>query len=287
MVTFVKNTGRRLAGSLRNGARVFEAWLLGPGHFSCNVCLRPVRAFRPLPDFYARELRKHGWPYSLEQAETCNAAQYTCPWCGSSDRDRLLAQYFRVYWKNRPPADVFRMIDFAPSKPLSACFRRTLAEKAPTAIYRTADLFASEVDDRVDLTDMKDYADSTWDFFVCSHVLEHVPDDRKALRELFRILKPGGTGLLLAPIILGLNAVDEDPTVTDSAERWRRFGQDDHVRLYSKAGFVERIGEAGFALEEWGTNDPNRVAEFRRNGIKPASVLYVASKRQARAENGL
>jgi SAM-dependent methyltransferase len=277
MVTFVKNTGRRFVGSLRKGAQVIEAWLLGPGKFSCNVCRRPVRSFRPLPAYYATELRKHGWPYSLDQAETCNAAQYTCPWCGSSDRDRLLALYFQRYCKERPPSATFRMVDFAPSKPLSAFFRRLLAEKAPGAIYRTADLFAAGVDDRVDLTDMKEYADGTWDFFVCSHVLEHVADDRKAIRELHRILKPGGAGLLLVPIILGLSATDEDPSVTDPAERWRRFGQDDHVRVYSKDGFVGRIREAGFELREV-TGDSLGGDELKRLGIAPRSVLYVAQK---------
>jgi SAM-dependent methyltransferase len=277
MVTFVKDAGRRLAGSLSKGAMVCQAWLLGPGQYSCNVCLRPVRAFRPLPEFYAQEMRKHGWPYAIEQSETCNAAQYSCPWCGSSDRDRLLALHCQMHWKDRPPGDSFRMIDFAPSKPLSAFFRRSLAEKTPAAVYRTADLFAAGVDDRIDLTDMKEYADASWDFFVCSHVLEHVADDRKALRELLRILKPGGVGLLLAPIIVGLAAIDEDPSITDPAERWRRFGQDDHVRVYSKDGFVSRIREAGFTVREM-TRDAFAAGAFTRFGICPKSVLYVAEK---------
>jgi SAM-dependent methyltransferase len=125
--------------------------------------------------------------------------------------------------------------------------------------------------------DMKIYADDQYDFFICSHVLEHVDDDKKALRELYRILKPGGQGILMVPVVLGLDEIDEDPAVVDEGERWRRFGGDDHVRLYSKAGFVERVTGAGFLVHQYGKEFFGEEL-LTQAGITGQSVLYVVEK---------
>src|SRR6188508_1256097 len=130
---------------------------------------------------------------------------------------------------------------FALLPQLTALIKNLATALNQNITYRSADLFMQEVDDRVDIMDMTIYPDKHFDFFVCSHMLEHVVDDRKALRELYRILKWGGQGILVVPIVLSIDEIDQDPSVTDVAERWRRFGQDDHVRLYSKQGFLRRI----------------------------------------------
>lgn len=126
------------------------------------------------------------------------------------------------------------------------------------------------------MTDLRIYQDRQFDVSICSHVLEHVADDRRALRELFRVLKPGGRGILMVPIILGLAGIDEDPAA-DVGERWRRFGQHDHVRLYWKADFTERVRSAGFVVHEY---DRRFFGEerFVRNGITRQSVLYMVEK---------
>ena len=245
------------------------------GRFVCNVCDRRVQVFVALPDYYLEHMRSAGYPYGLDQAETCHAASYSCPHCGAADRDRLIALYLADWFVALAgPATI---IDFAPSAPLSAFIRRRIATGPYVVSYRTADLHASGVDDVVDITAMPTYATGSVDLFLCSHVLEHVADDRAAMRELCRILKPGGQGLLLVPIVVGVDAIDEDPAVTDPAERWRRFGQDDHVRLYSKAGFVGRLREAGFAVRELGVGHfgAKRLAE---QGVAARSVLYVSDK---------
>jgi len=138
----------------------------------------------------------------------------------------------------------------------------------------------SDVDDKVDITNMPGYSDGQFDFFICSHVLEHVTDDAKALQELHRILRPGGKGIVMVPIILSLNQTQEDPTVEDEAERWRRFGQNDHVRLYSKNDFIKRIEQAGFRTHQLGEEYFGEEL-FRRSGITRQSVLYVAEKGMA------
>jgi ubiquinone/menaquinone biosynthesis C-methylase UbiE len=118
---------------------------------------------------------------------------------------------------------------------------------------------------------------NTFDGVICSHVLEHVPDDVEAMREIYRVLKPGGWAILMAPINLTRAEIDEDFTVEDIAERWRRFGQDDHLRVYSKKGYMGRVQESGFKLLELG-KDYFGEFELHRCGITQKSILYLGLK---------
>lgn len=262
---------KRSARALQARARALLA------KYDCPVCGTRVNAFRPLPEYYTENLEKYGWPYEVTEAETCNHLGYLCPNCEASDRDRLYAIYVKDYLQGLQPGSVIRIVDFAPSPPLSQFIRKEIAKSTQEISYRTADAFAANVDDTVDISDLKPYQDDHFDFFLCSHVLEHVIDDRKALRELHRILKNGGKGILMVPIILSINEIDEDPTVVDEGERWRRFGQDDHVRLYSKNGFLDRVREAGFTVYQYG-RDFFGEELFSRSGISAESVLYVVEK---------
>ena len=108
-------------------------------------------------------------------------------------------------------------------------------------------------------------------------VLEHVADDRKAMRELYRVTAPGGTGIVMVPLPFGVDSIDEDPWLTDEPERWRRFGQNDHVRLYSKSEFIARLREAGFEVSQlaathFGCDRLDQLA------ILHDSVLYLARR---------
>ena len=109
----------------------------------------------------------------------------------------------------------------------------------------TADLFNPRVMVSMDVTNIR-YPNHSFDVIYCSHVFEHVVDDRKAMREFRRVLKPGGWAILNVPITV--ERTFEDPTVIDPAERLRLFGQDDHVRCYGP-DYVDRLREAGFTVE--------------------------------------
>jgi SAM-dependent methyltransferase len=261
--------------SLKQRARALQtqARLINASHY-CPVCDSRVISFLPLPDFFRENQEKYGFPFTDNDAETCNTTAYLCPSCEASDRDRLYAIYLRDFLKNLGRGEI---VDFGPSAPLSAFIRRLIKAPGRNINYRTADLLTDNADDKVDITDLRSYENDRFDFFICSHVLEHVPDDRKALRELYRILKPGGKAILMAPIILCIDQIDEDPGITDEAERWRRFGQGDHIRLYSKSGFVGRVREAGFRVHELGKEHFGEEL-FKRAGISPQSVLYVVEK---------
>lgn len=244
--------------------------------YYCPVCANRINHFYPLPDFYFINAQKNGYPYKLEQAETLNYQNYSCPLCGASDRDRLYALYLKGYLASREMNEIIKIIDIAPSAPLSHFINNQIAYSKNIS-YRTADMEMNGVDDKIDISNMQLYSRHQFDFFICSHVLEHVPDDNKAFSELYRILKPGGSGILMVPIILGLSQIDEDPSLTDESEKWRRFGQNDHIRLYSKEGFIDRAGKAGFLIHQYGKEYFGEKA-LTRSGITDQSVLYVVEK---------
>jgi SAM-dependent methyltransferase len=231
----------------------------------CNLCGSWVH-FTSITQDLGGTFEQFGFPWSLDDFETLNHAAYGCPSCGSSDRDRLYKLFLDAELGTAP----VRLLDFAPAEPLSKHLR-----SLRHVTYRTADLMMDGVDDVVDITDM-DYADQSFDFFICSHVLEHVSDDALALSELHRVLSPGGRGIVMAPVAPP-GSFDEDTSVTDPAERWRRFAQDDHVRLYDRSSLVARIFGAGFELRELGARELGR-ARLLRHGIRTRSRLYVVRR---------
>ena len=136
------------------------------------------------------------------------------------------------------------MLHFAPEKRLSVRI-----EACKPAHYVKGDLVpAREGIEKMDVTDIP-YPEASFDWVFCNHVLEHVPDDAKALREIFRVLKPGGIAILQTPFASGLEKSLEDPAEINTDEKRIEFyGQEDHIRLYGRDLF-DRIRAAGFVLE--------------------------------------
>lgn len=179
----------------------------------CPCCGRSFRRFRPT-----------GNPRRPDTA---------CPFCNSVERHRLLT----LLIQSEPELVAGRVLHFAPEASLGGLFRDRAAE------YVTTDLSA-QTDVTADIVDLP-FPDDRWDAIVCSHVLEHVPEDVAAMRELRRVLTPGGHAIVIVPRVAGL-PTDEDPSVTDPAERMRRFGQPDHVRMYGD-DLADRLRSAGFS----------------------------------------
>lgn len=238
---------------------------------TCPVCACRFPNFYPLGRSYLEAAHRLNVFYSMEDFETLNVSQYSCPECMASDRDRLYA-LFVMNMLNNPQGRVLRILDIAPAPVLSG-FLRSL----PDARYRSADLFSPMADDKVDIMDMHIYADESFDFIVCSHVLEHVRDDAKAMSELYRVLAKGGSAILMVPLLLTATETDEDPDEENEDERWARFGQDDHVRMYAKHDFLARLQTAGFQVDALGTQAFGEGV-FKRHGITEQSVLYIGRK---------
>lgn len=236
----------------------------------CPVCHKSNTAFTPLPDFYRDNASKHGYVY-FGQGEMTALQTYSCSSCGASDRERLYAYWIDLQIKSHQLLDANKIIHFAPEEVLSSKIR-----SLGLSNYYTADLMMEDCDFKIDLLDMS-FDDESYDFFICSHVLEHVESDDKAISELFRITKKGGCGILMAPIIVGLESTVEDPSVKDEAGRWQYFGQNDHVRLYAHDDYVNKIKSHGFAVQELGVKHFGKDV-FERLGLKNSSILYVVSK---------
>jgi len=238
---------------------------------TCPLCSSDFPNFFPLPQHYLETFHRLNVFYSAEDFETLNVGQYSCPVCTSSDRDRLYCLFVKTMLE-RPAQTPTRILDIAPAPVLSR-FLKSLSG----AVYRSADLFSPMADDIVDIMDMSLYPDESFDFIVCSHVLEHVSDDALAIAELYRVLAKGGTAILMVPLLLTAEETDEDPNEQSVDERWARFGQDDHVRMYAKADYVARLKKGGFEVSALGA-EAFGADVFTRNGITQQSVLYIGRK---------
>lgn len=170
-----------------------------------------------------------------------------CPNCGSQVRHRLLVAALdgRASRPGLTEADIFlgkSLLHFAPERQLRDRLRRAAAR------YVTADFGRGDCDLRLDISSMPEVADVSVERVVVCDVLEHVPDDRAAFREILRVLAPGGLAILTVPQKDPPAETDEDPAVTTEEDRKKRFGQKDHVRMYGD-DFSERLREAGFLVE--------------------------------------
>lgn len=250
--------------------------------FFCPLCDHKVPQFLPLGGPLQQEYAKHPpapigvvkpgeKPQSRFVMELFAPKTFSCPFCGGMDRERLVAAYLlrRLGRSFRRPS--FRLLEFAP-RPAVGYF----LQNHFVLHHETADMFMGNVDYKINLACMPEIPSETYDAWICLHVLEHVPSDHKALKELLRILKPNGFGILLVPISLSLPETDEDPdaSITD---RWARFGQDDHVRLYAKQDFMDRIKKAGFILKTLGKEFFGSI-QLKLFGLPETSVLYVVER---------
>ncbi len=136
-----------------------------------------------------------------------------------------------------------KVLHFAPEQAFYKRFR-----KLENLDYTTTDLNSPLADVKADICNLP-FEDNTYDVLLCNHVLEHIPDDKKAMAELFRILKPGGWGIFQIPQDLNREKTFEDSTITDKKERARIFGQYDHVRIYGR-DYFDKLRSVGFKVNE-------------------------------------
>ena len=190
-----------------------------------------------------------------------------CPGCNALERHRLvwlfLQQATALFTPQPTP---LRVLHMAPENIL-----QSLLKPLPHLNYLSADLAAPNAMVHFDITAIP-YPEASFDVVLCNHVLEHIPDDRQAMRELFRVLAPGGWAVLDVPLKWENATTDEDPSVTDPAERERRFGQDDHVRWYGR-DYLDRLAEVGFVVHQWSPNDAANVTRF---GLPITPLVWVS-----------
>ena len=159
----------------------------------------------------------------------------------SLERHRLLWLYLQRetnFFK-----DNLKVLHFAPEQAFYKRFRNL-----SNLDYTTTDLNSPLADVKADICNLP-FSDNSYDVILCNHVLEHIPDDKKAMEELYRILKPGGWGIFQIPQDLTRKETYEDESIVDRTERARIFGQYDHVRIYG-LDYFDKLREVGFEVEE-------------------------------------
>lgn len=159
----------------------------------------------------------------------------------SLERHRLLW----LYLKNE--TDFFtapkKVLHFAPEQAFYKLFRNL-----KNLNYTTTDLFSPLADVKADICNLP-FEDNSYDIILCNHVLEHIPDDTKAMQELYRVMKPGGMGIFQIPQDLNREVTFEDDTITDPKKRAEIFGQYDHVRVYGR-DYFDKLRAIGFKVIE-------------------------------------
>jgi SAM-dependent methyltransferase len=186
-----------------------------------------------------------------------------CPQCGSRERHRLMHLWVTEGGGDRLAGR--RILHFAPER---AVVRRMRGNP----LYESADLHQPGVTHRVDITEVP-LAEAEYDVVIAHHVLEHIPDDRQAMRELFRLLKPGGVAVLSVPLNASRQQTYENAAVTASGERHAHFSAEDHRRYYG-LDFSDRLAEAGFRPSAFRMSPEDEV----RYGLQRDEWLTIAEK---------
>lgn len=201
----------------------------------CAVCGRNVRHFLPY---------RASWPampkvLTEQDVIGSDIDNFECPACGCHDRERHLLLYLRASGLFDELAGA-RILHLAPERHLG----RLIRSRCPVD-YVQGDLYPARADiRRIDLMDIS-CPDASFDWVIANHVLEHVADDAKSLREIRRVLRPGGKAILQTPYAIRLQHKIEDASIASEAARLAAYGQEDHCRLYG-ADFAEFVASFGF-----------------------------------------
>jgi SAM-dependent methyltransferase len=166
-----------------------------------------------------------------------------CPKCRSFERHRLLWLFLRDRTDLFSSAEVRTLLHVAPEPCLKSRF-----EIMKNIVYKLSDMRSTIPDQKIDITGMP-LGDESIDVIICNHVLEHIPDDLKAMRELYRVLRRNGWAIINAPVDYARDQTYEDLTITTAQQRKTHFGQADHVRVYGR-DYMRRLARAGFNVKE-------------------------------------
>ncbi len=164
-----------------------------------------------------------------------------------------------------------RVLHFAPEQAFLKRFK-----KVKHLEYTTTDLNSPIADVKADICDLP-FADNSYDFIICNHVLEHIPDHQKAMKELYRVLAPGGTAILQVPYKADLEKTFEDDSITDKDERTRIFGQYDHVRVYGM-DYFDTLRSVGFKVEAVDYTKNFSEADIERFALAKGELVPVCRK---------
>ena len=234
-----------------------------------SYLLRPVlaiymRGSRYTDPIDGRSFRKF-LPYGYEKPRENVLSPSTL----SLERHRLLWLYLQNetgFFKS-----ALRVLHFAPEQAFYKRFRNL-----KHLDYTTTDLLSPLADVKADICNLPFDQDS-FDVILCNHVLEHIPDDTTAMRELYRVMKPGGWGIFQIPQDLSRIETFEDDSITDKKERAKIFGQYDHVRIYGR-DYFDKLRSAGFKVREIDYTSQLADEEVNRYRLAKGEIIPLVEK---------
>jgi SAM-dependent methyltransferase len=220
--------------------RYFHYLIYKGSAVQCNVCNKKLRKFIQLKN---KEL--------------------LCPACGSLPRDRRLYELLSSQYLMKGA----KVLDFSPAR----CLYRILKSNKDIEYTSTALAGDFMADKNYNITQIEAPIDS-YDLIICYHILEHVDDDKKAMQELVRILRPNGTCLIQTPFKQG--DIYENHSITSPQERLKHYGQEDHVRIYSADGLRKHLAKVGFevTIREFNDESGNNF------GLKNNETILICTK---------
>lgn len=241
---------RLLPASLKERARMY---LMRGNAVHCPICEQGAIAFLPS----GTPLRAHA----------------LCPFCHSLERARALWLVLQQRDALHPGTNVLHV---APERSLGRRLRAMSGVRYTAGDKHEPGYTYGRDTIDLDITALP-FEDNVFDLVICSHVLEHVQDDAKAMRELRRVMRPGALGALIVPVDPDRGRTYEDARIIDPQERLRAFGQFDHVRIYGQ-DYAQRLRNSGFAVENVDPGATLSSADRFRFGIRAGETLHFVTK---------
>jgi len=231
--------------------------------FTCNFCGQQYERF--VPEYPP----KNAAPILAElQVIAGYGENVYCPNCMSKNRERLLLAVF----ESELPVSGKSVLHFSPEKYLfnylSRVARVTTADLQP-GFYKNIDTMVQHAD----ATSLQ-LQDNSFDIIIANHILEHIPEDAKAMAEFYRVLKPGGFAVLQVPFSNTLERTVEDPGINNPVLQEKRFGQHDHVRIYALQDYLQRLQLAGFTAKQLTAAHLKRYARYAIQEKEPVIIGY-------------
>ncbi|KKN12570.1 hypothetical protein LCGC14_1015190 [marine sediment metagenome] len=229
MFLLVKNKSLYLIGKIYSHIpKKIKAYLLLAFYRIVYIFYVSDKYYCPICKSYFRKF--------LDNISMDNRKNVLCPKCGSFERHRLIWLFLKretnLFKKS------LKVLHFAP-----IFYQQKIFKKLSNLDYLSVDLDSPLVMVKMDITNIL-YRDNYFDVILCNHVLEHVYDDKKALKELFRVLKQGGWAIITCPIDYNREKKFEDQFIKTAEDRKKHYGSQDHLRIYGRdfKGFLESVG---------------------------------------------
>lgn len=234
-----------------------------------SYAIRPVLSFWLRGNTYTDPIDGKSFRTFLPYGYEKQRPNILSPSTLSLERHRLLWLYLQQ--KTNFFTAELKVLHFAPEQ----CFLKRF-KQLKNLDYTTTDLLSPIADVKADICNLP-FDDNSYDVILCNHVLEHIPDDTKAMKELYRVMKPGGYGIFQIPQDLSRDKTFEDDSITDKAERARIFGQYDHVRIYG-LDYFDKLRTIGFKVDEVDYTSELTTAEVDKFRLTKEEIIPVVHK---------